>query len=165
MPSASRTGQVVEQIVWCGRRIRFAAPCLGQFPDLTRRPAELPAERADECGIAAESKIDGKIDQALAPRRRRGEQPQGAIEPLLLHVARKAAISHQIVLTKCDQVSAADLTACVDATKAALKKRPAAFPETITTSSHTGAGIPELRAAIARLLSERTRPVNMHRSG
>src|ERR1700730_2134665 len=67
MPSASRTGQVVEQIVWCGRRIRFAAPCLGQFPDLARRPAELPAERADECGIAAESKIDGKIDQALAP--------------------------------------------------------------------------------------------------
>jgi GTP-binding protein len=83
----------------------------------------------------------------------------------ILDTLGKVAVSHQIVLTKCDQVSAADLTACVDATKAALKKRPAAFPETITTSSHTGAGIPELRAAIARLLSERTRPVNMHRSG
>jgi len=43
---------------------------------------------------------------------------------------------------------------------AALKKRPAAFPETIATSSRTGAGIPELRAAIARLLGERIRPAN-----
>ena len=83
----------------------------------------------------------------------------------ILDTLGKAAVSHQIVLTKCDQVSAADLTACVEATKAALKKRPAAFPETIATSSHTGAGIPELRAAIARLLSERTRPVKVHRSG
>ena len=41
--------------------------------------------------------------------------------------------------------------------KAALQKRPAAFPEIIATSAHTGAGIAELRAAIARLLSERVR--------
>jgi GTP-binding protein len=78
----------------------------------------------------------------------------------LLDTLGKAAVSHQIVLTKCDQVSAADLAACAEATMAALKKRPAAFPETIATSSRTGAGIPELRAAIARLLGERIRPPN-----
>ena len=78
----------------------------------------------------------------------------------LLETLGKAAVSHQIVLTKCDQVSAADLAACAEATMAALKKRPAAFPGTIATSSRTGAGIPELRAAIARLLGERIRPAN-----
>ena len=83
----------------------------------------------------------------------------------ILDTLGKAAVSHQVVLTKCDQVSAADLAACVGATEAVLKKRPAAFPGTIATSSRTGAGIPELRAAIARLLSERVRPANTPRSG
>jgi len=78
----------------------------------------------------------------------------------ILDTLGKAAVSHQIVLTKSDQVSAAELAARVEATAAALKKRPAAFPGTIATSSRTGAGIPELRAAISRLLGERTGPAN-----
>ncbi len=89
---------------------------------------------------------------------------KSADEPLLDSLG-KAAVSHQIVLTKCDQVGAADLAACVEATLAALKKRPAAFPGTVLTSSRTGAGIPELRAAIARLLNERSRPATTSRSG
>ncbi|MGA7518793.1 MAG: YihA family ribosome biogenesis GTP-binding protein, partial [Pseudolabrys sp.] len=40
--------------------------------------------------------------------------------------------------------------------EAALAKRPAAFPTVLPTSSREGIGIPELRAAIARLLEERT---------
>ena len=36
--------------------------------------------------------------------------------------------------------------------KAALAKHPAAFPEVLATSSRTGAGMPELRAAMVRLL-------------
>jgi len=83
----------------------------------------------------------------------------------ILDTLGKAAVSHQVVLTKCDQVSAADLAACVDATETVLKKRPAAFPGTVATSSRTGAGIPELRAALALLLSERVRPANTPRSG
>jgi GTP-binding protein len=59
------------------------------------------------------------------------------------------------VLTKCDQVNAADLSARSEAIMAALKKRPAAFPDVIATSARTGAGIDVLRAAIARLLAER----------
>ena len=39
----------------------------------------------------------------------------------------------------------------------ALAKRPAAFPAVLATSAHDGSGIPELRAAIARLLAERGR--------
>jgi GTP-binding protein len=69
----------------------------------------------------------------------------------------KAAVSHQIVLTKSDQVSATELSGLIDTVKAAIRKRAAAFPDVIATSSHTGAGMAELRAAIARLLAERTR--------
>jgi GTP-binding protein len=66
-----------------------------------------------------------------------------------------AAVSYQIVLTKADEVKSAELAACRDAITAALERHPAAFPETLATSAHSGIGIPELRAAIARLLRER----------
>lgn len=69
----------------------------------------------------------------------------------------EAAVSYEIVLTKCDQVSAAILAECVEVTKAAVRKRPAAFPDLIATSARTGAGIAQLRAAIGRLLAERVR--------
>jgi GTP-binding protein len=68
----------------------------------------------------------------------------------------KAAVSYQVVLTKADAVKAPGLAERVEATKAALSRRPAAFPEVIATSSRSGLGIPELRAAIARLAAERT---------
>jgi GTP-binding protein len=65
-----------------------------------------------------------------------------------------AAVSYQIVLTKADQVSASALSACLDAIRSALARHPAAFPEIIATSSRSGDGIPELRAAIAALMAE-----------
>jgi GTP-binding protein len=67
-----------------------------------------------------------------------------------------AAVSHQIVLTKCDQVKPTELSARIAELEAALAKRPAAFPAVLATSAREGAGISELRAAIARLLAERS---------
>jgi GTP-binding protein len=67
------------------------------------------------------------------------------------------AVSHQIVLTKSDELKAAELTARIAEVEAALAKRPAAFPTVLATSAHDGTGIPEMRAAIARLLRERRR--------
>jgi GTP-binding protein len=67
----------------------------------------------------------------------------------------EAAISHQIVLTKADQVKPEELETRIAEVKAAIARRAAAFPEVIATSAHTGTGIPELRGAIARLLAER----------
>jgi GTP-binding protein len=67
----------------------------------------------------------------------------------------KAAVSYQVVLTKADQVKPAELAERTEATAAALAKHPAAFPELLVTSSRTGAGMPELRAAMIRLLEER----------
>jgi len=80
-----------------------------------------------------------------------------AVDETMLNELGKAAVSHQIVLTKCDQVSETDLVARVEQTASAMRNRPAAFPELIVTSARTGAGIPQLRAAIARLLAERFR--------
>jgi GTP-binding protein len=67
----------------------------------------------------------------------------------------QAAVSHQIVLTKCDQVDDAELADRIDGLKAAIRKMPAAFPQLIVTSARSGSGIPQLRAAIARLVAER----------
>jgi GTP-binding protein len=75
----------------------------------------------------------------------------------ILDALGKAAVSHEIVLTKCDQVGETELAERIEAVTAAMRKRPAAFPDLIATSSHTGAGMEQLRAAIARLLAERGR--------
>jgi GTP-binding protein len=67
----------------------------------------------------------------------------------------QTAVNYQVVLTKADQVKPAELAARLAATNAALARHPAAHPETLVTSAHTGAGIPDLRSAIVRLLGER----------
>jgi len=67
----------------------------------------------------------------------------------------EAAVSHQIVLTKADAVKKSELDARVADVEAGIAKRPAAFPGVLVTSAEDGTGIPELRAAVARLLAER----------
>ena len=67
----------------------------------------------------------------------------------------KSAVSYQVILTKADQVKPAELQAQITVTTAALAKHPAAFPDVLATSSRSGAGMAELRAAIVRLLGER----------
>ena len=76
-------------------------------------------------------------------------------DDLMFEALGQAAVSHQIVLTKCDAVKPAELASRIAELEAALAKRPAAFPTVLATSARDGTGIPELRAAIARLLAER----------
>ena len=78
-------------------------------------------------------------------------------DDLIFEELRQAAVSFQIVLTKCDAIKASELKDRVADVAAALAKRPGAFPGVLTTSSHDGTGMEELRAAIARLLAERKR--------
>jgi len=66
----------------------------------------------------------------------------------------KAAVSYQIVLTKSDQLKPSEREERRDLTLQQLSRRPAAYPEVIMTSSREGDGIPDLRAAIQRLLNE-----------
>lgn len=65
----------------------------------------------------------------------------------------RAAVSYQIVLTKADKLLQRDLDKAIAATRAAIKKRPAAHPELIVTSSQTKAGLETLRAEMAALLA------------
>jgi GTP-binding protein len=75
----------------------------------------------------------------------------------VLETLDRSAVSYQIVLTKADQVTAAELDDRSRIIAAALARRPAAFPEVLATSARSGAGMPELRAAMVRLLGERKR--------
>jgi GTP-binding protein len=69
----------------------------------------------------------------------------------ILTLMDEAAVSYQGVLTKADKPKAAELAAIEVKVAAELAKRPAAYPQLIATSARSGAGIPELRAAIAAL--------------
>ncbi|MGD9925575.1 MAG: ribosome biogenesis GTP-binding protein YihA/YsxC [Pseudorhodoplanes sp.] len=69
----------------------------------------------------------------------------------------ETAVSHQIVLTKADQLKPDALETRIAETRQALSRRAAAFPDIAVTSAREGAGLPELRAAIARLLDEKIR--------
>jgi GTP-binding protein len=59
-----------------------------------------------------------------------------------------AAVGYRLVLTKADKIKATDLTEVTQRTAEEARKRPAAHPEIIATSSEGGMGIPELRAAV-----------------
>jgi GTP-binding protein len=65
-----------------------------------------------------------------------------------------AAVTFQAVLTKADKSEEAQLKRAIDATKAELRKHPAAFPALLVTSSASGRGIATVRAAIAALLRD-----------
>ena len=60
----------------------------------------------------------------------------------------KAAVSYQLVLTKTDKIKEAGVPRLVSETMEKIRKRPAAFPEVLATSSEKGAGLDTLRTAI-----------------
>lgn len=66
----------------------------------------------------------------------------------ILDLLDAAAVSYRIVLTKADKVKATELAAVTERTAEEARKRPAAHPDILATSSEKGMGIPELRAAV-----------------
>lgn len=63
----------------------------------------------------------------------------------------QSAVVYQVVLTKADKASVAELAKVRAATDAALKRHVAAHPVIRVTSSQEGTGIAELRAELAAL--------------
>ncbi|MEZ0496150.1 ribosome biogenesis GTP-binding protein YihA/YsxC [Sphingomonas sp. IW22] len=59
-----------------------------------------------------------------------------------------AAVSYRIILTKADKVKASELADVRARTEEEARKRPAAHPDIVATSSEKGMGLPELRAAV-----------------
>ena len=66
----------------------------------------------------------------------------------ILKMLDDAAVSYHLVLTKADKIKASDLQAVQARTTEEARKRPAAHPDIITTSSETGLGIDQLRRAV-----------------
>ncbi len=60
----------------------------------------------------------------------------------------KAAVSYQLVLTKTDKIKAAGVPRLIEETLTRIKKRPAAFPAVLATSSEKSEGLEELREAV-----------------
>ena len=65
-----------------------------------------------------------------------------------------AAVSYRIILTKADKIKASELAKATALTADAIRKRPAAHPDIIATSSEKGMGIPELRAAVLESVTQ-----------
>ena len=76
---------------------------------------------------------------------RHGVKP---VDEEIMEMLDSAAVSYRLVLTKADKIKASALTDVAAATEAVARKRPAAHPDLIVTSSEKGMGIPELRAAV-----------------
>jgi GTP-binding protein len=66
----------------------------------------------------------------------------------IMEMLDKAAVSYRLILTKADKIKPTDLLRITEATAAEARKRPAAHPDIMATSSEVGLGIPELRAAV-----------------
>jgi len=71
------------------------------------------------------------------------------IDEEVLSLLDKAAVSYQIVLTKTDKIKEPAVPRLIAETLEKTRKRAAAFPVVLATSSETGEGMADLRDAIA----------------
>jgi len=76
---------------------------------------------------------------------RHGVKP---VDEDMMQMLDEAGVGYRVVLTKADKIKASELEAVTAATIAAARKRTAAYPEVIVTSSEKKMGIEELRAAV-----------------
>ena len=112
--------------------------------------------RASKANIAAwTALVDGYLKGRGALRRtmllidaRHG--PMGS-DREVMEMLDAAAVVYQVVLTKADKAKADALETVARETAGTLARRAAAHPEIAVTSAQTGAGIAELRAALAAL--------------
>ena len=65
----------------------------------------------------------------------------------------KAAVSYQLVLTKADKIKPGELDKLMAATAESIRRRPAAFPAVLATSSERGDGMEALREALVTAAS------------
>ncbi len=72
----------------------------------------------------------------------------------ILKTLDKSAVSYQVLMTKSDQVKPSQLPARIAEVTAQLAKHPAAYPQVLATSSRTGDGMAEVRAAMVKLIEE-----------
>ena len=74
----------------------------------------------------------------------------------VLDLLDKAAVSYQIVLTKTDKIKEAGVPRLIAETLEKIRKRPAAYPFVLATSSEKGNGLDDLRGAILEAIGQAT---------
>jgi GTP-binding protein len=74
------------------------------------------------------------------------------IDRSIMELLDEAAVSYQVILTKADKLPPRALEAVSAATRAAVERSAAAFPEIIVTSAASGLGIEHLRAAMSAIV-------------
>ncbi|PJI44817.1 MAG: YihA family ribosome biogenesis GTP-binding protein [Rhizobium sp.] len=74
----------------------------------------------------------------------------------VLDLLDKAAVSYQIVLTKTDKIKEAGVPRLIAETLERIRKRPAAYPFIVATSSEKGNGLDDLRGAILEAIGQAT---------
>lgn len=117
--------------------------------------AKAPKEKVDAWTATIRAYLRGRVNLArvfVLIDSRHGIKP---VDEEILDLLDKAAVSYAIVMTKADQVKPTELKARLVETQERIRKRPAAYPVIFPTSSQTGAGLAELRAAVAQLMAER----------
>jgi GTP-binding protein len=119
--------------------------------------AEAPKQKVEEWTTLIHSYLRGRANLArvyvlIDARHGLKDSDKPALDAL-----GDAAVSHQIVLTKADQIKPKELEDRLSEIGALISRRAAAFPGLLVTSALKGPGIPELRAAVARLVAERKR--------
>ena len=70
---------------------------------------------------------------------------------MLMDWLNRLVVPYQIVLTKVDKTTPADLAALMTELTAEIARNPAATPEILPTSSETGMGVDQLRGIVASL--------------
>lgn len=70
----------------------------------------------------------------------------------VLSLLDKAAMSYQIVLTKTDKIKPPAVARLLEETLEKIRKRPAAYPEVLATSSEKSEGLDALRAEILKTI-------------
>ena len=80
-----------------------------------------------------------------------GRHGAKAVDEEIMALLGRAAVTFQVVLTKCDKPRGDDLEKSVEATRKVLAKYPAAYPEIVLTSAEKGDGLDVLRAIIAKI--------------
>lgn len=71
----------------------------------------------------------------------------------VLSLLDKAAVSYQIILTKTDKIKDVGVPRLMSETLDKIRKRPAAYPEVLATSSEKSFGLDLVRAEIVRTIS------------
>lgn len=117
--------------------------------------AKAPKEKVDAWTGTIRAYLRGRVNLARVFVLIDGRHGIKPVDEEIFDLLDKAAVSYALVLTKADQVKPTELAARIAETEQKIRKRPAAFPHIFPTSSQTGAGLPALRAAVARLLAER----------